>query len=771
MPTVDHASGLRVLIVEDDDNRRELLRASFEGREGEFGVSFVSSVASARRRLRARSTDIILASALVSDGPASALAGDPDFEEVPLVVMTRPGEDATALAALNEGAFARVVIGEETLERLPGIISRFHQNWLRDRGSAEVASELSQGLGAAALDAHPDGLLSYGSDRRIRFVNARGAAGLGLSPKEIVGLPVEELVPPALAAPIIAALDEVARSGSESRLECRYPDPEQERLSELRFLPVAAKSGVFEVLCVEREISEEKERAAASARSESRLHALFEALPLDLWFADETGTCVLQNERSLLTWGRLTGHPLKDSFPPALAESWSVADRKARRGQVVSGEVVVEARGRKSVLKTRVAPVRRDGEILGTLQIAMDLTRERKLELDIARLEDELLQAQKMQVLGQLTTGIAHDFKNVLTAIGGEVARARSAALGQTPDPSLLSECLGAIDDSVRRAAGLAEHLLGFGRHRVSRPEAIDLAESLPKMEGLLERLLTPNIRFGIYVMSGTRPLLLDPSQLEQLLLNLVVNARDAMPEGGDLMIKAWNARSEELDACSSEGVRLQEAVTLSVSDTGCGISPQIREKVFDAFFTTKAPGEGTGLGLSTTRSIVAKAKGCLLLETEMGVGTTFRAVLPTASPLPNRPAPAATPRPLSVSPGPKTIILCEDDDAVRGLMVRWLRDLGYRVLGTASPHRALAIAEEEKQIDLLITDMGMPEMSGVELRRLMRQRRPGLKALVVTGLDRSDLMPGDEEEDSLLPKPFDASGLFDAVRALTGEA
>ncbi|MFI5228234.1 MAG: PAS domain S-box protein [Gemmatimonadales bacterium] len=377
------------------------------------------------------------------------------------------------------------------------------------------------------------------------------------------------------------------------------------------------------------------------------------------------------------------------------------------------------------------------------------------------RLEEQLRQSQKMEAVGQLAGGVAHDFNNLLTVIiaYGELLRAAHG------DDEELGHDLREILGAAERAAGLTRQLLAFSRRQLLQPKIVDLSELTHNVEKMLSRLLPENIEL---VTNLTEPLgfvSADSGQIEQVILNLVVNARDAMQDGGRLVIETANV---ELDADSPMLPRDSRGgpfVLLSVTDTGHGMDEATRLKIFDPFFTTKEPGKGTGLGLSTVYGIVEQSGGTISAYSEPEIGTTFRVYLPRVSEEPSVQAPKRNP--LGIS-GSETILLVEDDERVRGAAQRVLRSRGYTVVTAINGADALDVAgRHDGTIDLVITDLVMPGMGGRELARELASMRPGSKILFMSGYtedaaSRSSLLdPG----AVFLSKPFTPDTLSEKVR------
>jgi signal transduction histidine kinase/CheY-like chemotaxis protein len=352
----------------------------------------------------------------------------------------------------------------------------------------------------------------------------------------------------------------------------------------------------------------------------------------------------------------------------------------------------------------------------------------RKTEERLVSTEEQLRQAQKLEAVGRLAGGIAHDFNNLLSVILTSVGFLRTD-LGATGP---IGDDLKEIEDAGRRAADLTRRLLAFSRQQVLDPRVLEPAAVVRGIQPMLARLLGEDIEQRVRVAPGAGCVRADWSQLEQVVLNLVVNARDAMPEGGLLGIEVSNVALTEAYSASHAEVPPGEYVLLTVSDTGIGMDRQTQERAFEPFFTTKPPGLGTGLGLSTVFGIVRQSGGFVWLYSEPGIGTTFKIYLPRVS---ERPDAVASEVKGTARGGDESVLVLEDDEAVRGAVVRILTRLGYKVTATEHAVEALAqIALPGETPDLLITDVVMPEMNGRQVAERAAAIAPKLKVLYISG-------------------------------------
>ena len=391
-------------------------------------------------------------------------------------------------------------------------------------------------------------------------------------------------------------------------------------------------------------------------------------------------------------------------------------------------------------------------------------------------LENQINQSQKMDMVGQLAGGIAHDFNNVLSAI--MMANDFLLNAHKPTDPSF--QDIMQIKQNATRAATLVRQLLAFSRRQTLRPQVLDLGDALSDLTMLLRRLIGEKVKLDLVHGRDLWPVKVDVSQFEQVIVNLAVNARDAMPDGGKLTVKTANLTTEEAAQMSYKGMPAADYVRIDISDTGTGIPPDIVDKIFEPFFSTKEVGKGTGLGLSTVYGIVKQTGGFVYVDSEAGKGTSFHIFLPRHRPeLEVQPEPQATsgaakdaaaepPKPRADLTGQGTILLVEDEDGLRSLNARGLRSRGYSVIEASNGIEAMeALEEKDGAVDLVVSDVVMPEMDGPTLLREMRKRNPNLKIIFVSGYaeEAFDKSLPENEQFAFLPKPFALSALVEKVK------
>ncbi len=511
---------------------------------------------------------------------------------------------------------------------------------------------------------------------------------------------------------------------------------------------------------LERALDNETTARESLDRERTLLRTLIDTLPDMIFTKDTFGRFTSANPAARAEWAaqresEMLGRTVFDRFPASIARVLHSEDMEVIGGRALINREVssVGADGGTRWSLVIKVPLRDNtGAIVGLIGISRNITERR-------RLEDQLRQAQKMEAVGRLAGGIAHDFNNLLTIIFGYSDVLRS----EMSEADGARESVDAINDAAARAAVLTRQLLAFSRQSMLQPKVLDLNATISDTGRMLSRLIGEDVEFSLVLDPSIARVRVDPGQLDQVLMNLAVNARDAMQSGGSLSI---GTHRMELNAATAARLELSPGphVMVEVKDTGNGMSPEVVARIFEPFFTTKSVGKGTGLGLAMVFGIVRQSGGAIEVESEVGTGSTFRIFLPavsegiTADPDPGR----ATVR------GTETLLLVEDDHGVRELAVAGLRAQGYTVLSALDGRAALDISEEQLgTIALLVTDVVMPQMSGAELARQLRLRMPDVRVLFVSGYtDDAVLRQGVLLSDvAFLQKPYGPAELAAKVR------
>ena len=512
------------------------------------------------------------------------------------------------------------------------------------------------------------------------------------------------------------------------------------------------------------DISERKQAEAALRAERNLLRTLIDALSDHVYVKDRQGRLLLANVTQARHLGfadptELIGKTDFDLHPAGVAEAIWANDRLVlETGAPLSAEEeFVDPQGKSRWVWSVKAPLRDEqGQVIGLVGMSRDITEKR-------RLEAQLRQSQKMEAIGTLAGGVAHDFNNLLTSIIGY----SDFLLGSLDPLSPAHEDATTIKRMAERAADLTRQLLAFSRRQIMRPQVVNLNTAITNLLRMLKRVVSEDIELVTDLAPDLGNVRVDPGQLEQVLMNLIVNAREAMPHGGRLVIATANATLTEEDAERYAEVMPGPYVRLTISDTGVGMDAETLSRIFDPFFTTKE--RGTGLGLATVYGIVKQSGGHITVESEPGRGATFHVYLPLTEAAETVAAEAAG-RPVG---GTETVLLVEDDEAVREMLRRALERLGYTVREAANAAEAVRICQSEPPPDLLLTDMIMPGgMNGQQLAARLREMQPGLKVMYISGYSDLDVVGREflDEGAVFLPKPFNFADLGRLVRrALDG--
>jgi PAS domain S-box-containing protein len=550
----------------------------------------------------------------------------------------------------------------------------------------------------------------------------------------------------------IANLTEnITQIGASGDLAARLDVPGQD---EVAFLGVAI-NGMLEDL-EKSQIERHQGRA--------RLAVMIERMPAVLWTTDKelryTSSMGAGLDSLGVKSGGLTGKTLAEYFETSDPQHPSInAHWRALAGE----SLTYELHWQKRIFESHVRPLRGpDGEIIGVIGVALDIT-------DRKQLADQLRQSQKLQAVGELAGGVAHDFNNLLMVVKGHA----EMLLDRLPDvaadrQSPARQNVEQIQQAAERAAGLTRQLLAFSRMQVLQPRVLDLNEVVAGMIQMVSRVIGANIELAFLPGANLGRVKADPSQIEQVALNLVVNARDAMPDGGRLTIETSNVHLDRDYATEHAVVDPGHYVMLTVSDSGIGMDAATQARIFEPFFTTKSQGRGTGLGLATVYGVVKQSGGYVWVYSEVGHGTTFKVYLPMVQ------APAETKAPEKIASGhesgTETILIVEDEQSVRELVSEYLSARGYQVLDAADGTQALEIAAAHKgKIQLLITDVVMPRLSGRELAARLAATRPDLKVLYISGYTDDSVFRHGVLEGGMafLQKPFNLKALASKIREI----
>jgi len=524
----------------------------------------------------------------------------------------------------------------------------------------------------------------------------------------------------------------------------------------------------------QRDVTEQRRQEEMVRAAQDHLLAMVEGSPLPIVGVTPDGVVMTWNRAAEAVFGwtaeEAVGGPLL-CVPPDKQAEFDEFRRHILRGHSFTERETVRVRKdgtRIDVSISTAALHDAAGRTIGLVATYVDISDRKRAEEALRNSQEQLRQAQKMEAVGRLAGGVAHDFNNLLSAI----LSYSDLVLADLPDPHPSRDDVEQIRQAGMRAAELTHQLLAFSRRQLLQLRTINLNTVVADVDRMLRRVIGEDIVLRTELAPDLGYARADAGQLEQVLMNLAVNARDAMPSGGTLTLTTANAVVRETDTMGSPGVPAGRYVTLSVTDTGVGMSREILERIFEPFFTTKGPGHGTGLGLSTVYGIVVQSGGFVFATSEPGAGSTFTIYLPTQAPE-AEPAAAPAARP-AVRGGAETVLLVEDEDLVRQLTREILRRNGYRVLEARDGVAALVVLHEHRgHIDLLLTDVVMPRMSGHELVERARPLRPEMRILYVSGYSEEAIARQGQltEGIELLAKPFTPAALTAKIRELLDRA
>lgn len=630
-----------------------------------------------------------------------------------------------------------------------------------DRKHLDQELAASGELLSTAIDVSPHGIVLVDPAGQIVLVNRQTCVIFGYEESELLGQRVELLLPQRLreihgAYRAVYHRDPVPRQMGNGRDLTGLRKDGRAVTVEVGLAPVQRGDQTFVIATI----------VDVTQRNETQsqvqwLSLAVEQSPIAVVMTDVAGTIEYVNTAFTVNTGYSAAEVVGKN-PRLLQSGDTPVDvyrdlwKTIMDGRVWRGELVNRRKdGTRYTDAMWVYPIKdADGRVIRMLALKEDVTRQRSLEL-------QLRQAQRMESIGRLAGGVAHDFNNVLTAIFGYAELMAEGFAPGTHEREDLEE----IRKAAQRASGLTRQLLAFSRQQVLQPVVLNLNELIENLQKMLGRMIGEDVKLALALAPDIGNVRADPGQIEQVLMNLVVNARDAMPKGGSLLIETANVTLDEQYALEHQPVIPGAYVLTAVSDTGTGIPPDVAARIFEPFFTTKEVGKGTGLGLSTVYGIVKQSGGYIWVYSEPEEGTTFKVYLPRV----DAPADAGAPvlRPDHVT-GTETILLAEDDETLRELTRNILAKLGYQVLDAPNPEAAQALAARHRgPIHLLLTDVVMPGASGRDLAREMTKVRPDTKVLFISGYTGEAMIQHGLLDPGLnyLQKPYTPTVLATRVR------
>ena len=743
---------MHVLLIEDNGDDAYLIGETLTERAVvDIQLEWVDRLQSGLTRLAKGEVDVVLLDLSLPDshGLVTLDKVQRQTPDVPVIVLTHLDDEATAVQAVRKGAQDYLVKGRLDGDRLARAI-----RYAIERKGSEKSVRDSEARLRAIIDTALDALIGMNAKGMITEWNPRAERIFGWHRWEAIGQHLADLIiPPRYREAHQLGLRHFMGTGigpvlnRRVELTCLRRDgtefPVELSISPLRH----GKTYVFNAFLsdiTERKRAEEVRVQLASIVESSEDAIISKTLDGIVTSWNKAATRIFG-----YTAADVIGKPIGFLIPQDRVDEESQIIERVKQGEHVTHFETVRRRkdGKEIDIALTISPIADEaGMIIGFSKIACDITGQKNLEA-------QLRQSQKMEGVGQLAGGIAHDFNNLLTVINGY----SDMVLGELDFSNLFARNgIQQIKEAGHRAASLTRQLLMFSRQQVLEPKVLDLNDIVSNIGKLLRRLIGEDITQVLCLHPALGRVKVDPGQMEQIIMNLAVNARDAMPGGGQLTIETENVELDNTYARTHALVQPGPYVMLAVSDTGFGMDADTQGRIFEPFFTTKGPGSGTGLGLATVDGIVKQNGGHIWVYSELGKGTTFKIYLPRVEQAHEEPEPGVAMAELFH--GSETVLLVEDDEMVRALSQAILERYGYHVLAARNVHDALRFAQEgPEQIHLLLTDIIMPEMNGLELAKRIQSIRPEIKVLFMSGYtdkvisSTAALEPG----TAFLQKPF----------------
>jgi PAS domain S-box-containing protein len=645
---------------------------------------------------------------------------------------------------------------------------------LRER-RAEVRLSAEHAILQGILENAPDAIYVKNLEGEFRLTNRAAANLLGRRSEEAIGRRSTDLQSAEQAASAERLDREVIASGESTTREETMESERGPRVLLVTRSPYRGPDGrVVGVIGVAKDITEWRLAEAEVTAKRAHLGRIVEFAPDAMITVNAKHAIIAFNPSAERIFGVRAGEIMGAQLDVLIPERLRAAHRGhlaafassgvgARRMEARREMSGLRATGEEFPLEASIMQYSEGDQFFQSV-ILRDLTERRRIEQALQSAQDEVRQVQKLEAIGKLASGVAHDFNNALTVILASTQIARE----DLPSDSPALEELRQIEMAARHAAGLSNQLLAFARRQVLKPASLDLNALVEEVEPMLRRAVGEQIHFQLRLSPDHGSVMADPNQMKQVLMNLVVNARDAMPRGGSLTLETAVSVLHEGYAGSDTAVDPGAYVSLAVSDTGIGMDKATLDRIFEPFFTTKGPGLGTGLGLATSYGIVKQSGGYIWAESQPGQGTTFSVFFPRIeSGGPVTTEMAAAP---SLAGGNETILLVEDDPHVANVATRALRGGGYSVIAAPGPLEALEVFRQAPgAIDAVVSDAIMPDMDGIELREQLLEIRPDLRVLLVSAYAEGVLstVGGLPKGVVLLPKPYTVEQLRQAVRRL----
>ncbi len=746
----------RVLLIEDNPGDARLIREMLSEISG-FELVHAERLSEGVQQLDDGSFDAVLLDLNLpdSDGMDSLTGIQAAHPDIPIIVLTGVGDPEYAMEFLRRGAQDYLAKGQFDTDALVRAI-----RYALQRNEYEYQLKQSEELYRLTLNSISDAVFMTKRDGTFTFVCKNFSNAFGWTAEEamekgslraLMGQQAEKCPLPTIDSPV-------------SNYSCTIHDKHgQEKVLLINAQCVNIQGASYLYAC--RDTTEIEKARKRLAESETKFKTMIDNLNVGVVLMD-THCTILEANRTAQTWfpDMDPQNPLKcqkiynreEADSPCPGCLVTAAAQDGQRHEDI--QIFHLENGRQMTCRIVASPIRdSSGEVRQVIQTLEDITNR-------IRMEEEIRQSHKMEAVGQLAGGIAHDFNNMLTVIiGGTEFAELNYKRGADITPNLQE-----IRHAAKRSAELTRQLLAFGRRQHLDRRELSLDKQIQETLQMIRRTIPENVKVSYASRPDLQPVLADPGQINQVLLNLCINARDAMPEGGEIAIDCRPVTLTSKEVLQLEGLVPGNYVLLSVRDNGCGMSPDVLEHIFEPFFTTKGPGKGTGMGLATVYGIIRQHRGTITVKSEVDAGTLFQVYLPASGTGSSTEAVPSSDTLPQKSRGAEQILLVEDDPAVRETGISILRRAGYTVLSASDGTEALSILDREaRQTDLAILDVIMPNMGGQQLYRKIRAHWPHICVLFTSGHTDDSLQAEvlNEDQLALLPKPFGPDELLKAVR------
>jgi two-component system cell cycle sensor histidine kinase/response regulator CckA len=671
---------------------------------------------------------------------------------VPIVYITAYAENTTLKRAKITEPFGYILKPFEERELHINIEIALYRHMLQN-----IVKEREQLL-YTTLQSIDDAVVVTDIEDNIQFFNPKAVLFTGVTKENAMGRKLAEVV-----TIVDTAADRTLKHKSQEIHQLLSVNGERRFVKSSVAPIISSRENNIGRVYVYHDVTAHELSKQALRRSEERYRQFFEDDLTGDFIATAAGIIIVCNQAfaSMLGYDSVKEVEKKnlELYYPSLAEKNGLLDllKKERRLKQFNTKFLNKDRQPLYITANIVGEFSAQGELRRFKGYIIDNTEQKKIEA-------QLIQANKMEGIGRLAGGIAHDFNNLLGAIIGY----GDLILEGIADEDPMRSDINSILKAGKKAAALTKQLLAFSRRQVLQPKIVNLNSLILDLERMLKRLLPENIRLFTILDEKLWQVKIDPVQIEQVLINLALNARDAMREGGKLSIESTNITVTEITKDRFLGLKSGQYVMLRVTDTGHGMDMELKEKIFEPFFTTKAPGKGTGLGLSTAYGIIKQSNGFIFVESEPGTGTTFTVYLPRVEEevIPEEEAVEWQP----TVRGTESILLVEDEDIFREMVYKVLGKYGYKVLEASNAGEALLICEQYKEpIQLLITDIVMPHLSGIKLSERLLELRPDIKILFISGYFDNEYISRDgfKKGTYFLQKPFSIGTLEKKIREI----